>query len=382
MSQFMEVIEWLDQTGTEIVNRYPEKGSAEIKFGAQLVVRENQAAIFFRDGKGLDILGPGRHTLSTKNLPILTKVLSLPWGFKSPFRAEVYFVSLKIFTNMRWGTKDPVAFKDSELGLIRLRAFGTFTMQVTQPLLFINTLVGTQGSFETTQIEDYLREVIVSRLNDFLGETVDSLIHLPKYYDEMGVAVRARLTEDFRKYGIALVDLFINRITPPEEVQKMIDERAGMAAVGDLDQFLKFKAAKAMGDAASSGGGASGMGLGVGAGMGAGIGMMIPGMLFQTLGKEGATAEKILSKGMVHCPECHGEVALDGRFCSHCGHQMVVIKKCPRCDKNLTTSAKFCSACGLDLKSAHHCKQCRAKLPPGTKFCFNCGEPISDPSKS
>lgn len=373
MSQFMEVIEWLDQTGSEIVHRYPKRGSAEIKFGAQLIVRENQAAIFVRDGKGLDILGPGRHTLSTMNLPILTKVLSLPWGFKSPFRAEIYFVSLKVFTNMRWGTKDPVAFKDSQLGLIRLRAFGAFTLQVSQPLLFVNTLVGTQGSFQTTQIEDYLREVIVSRLNDFLGERVDSLIHLPKYYDEMGMAVKARLTEDFRKYGTELVDFFINRITPPEEVQKMIDERAGMAAVGDIEKFMKYKAAKAMGDAATSGGGAPGMGVGVG--------MMIPGMLCKALDKE-ETSEKIPSKETVHCPECHGEVTLDSRFCSHCGHQMIVIKKCPQCNKNITANAKFCPACGVDLKSRLHCKQCRTKLPPGTKFCFNCGEPVPAPSKS
>jgi len=327
MSEFMEVIEWFDESGEQIAHRYPEQGSAEIKFGAQLVVRENQAAIFFRDGKGLDVLGPGRHTLTTQNLPILTKVLALPWGFKSPFRVEIVFVNLKIFTHMRWGTKDPVAFKDSELGLIRLRAFGTFTMQVTQPLLFINTLVGTQGSFGSTHIEDYLREIIVSRLNDFLGEMVDSLLNLPKYYYEMGVAVKTRLTTDFRKYGMELVDFFINRITPPENVQKMMDERAGMQAVGDLDKFFKFKAAKAMGDAATGGGSgllgggggdaAAGMGLGVGAGMG----MMIPGMLFKAMGTEAPSPQQVLERGMVNCPECHGEVSIDSRFCSHCGHQ-------------------------------------------------------------
>jgi membrane protease subunit (stomatin/prohibitin family) len=148
---------------------------------------------------------------------------------------------------MRWGTKEPVAFKDNQLGLIRLRAFGAFTMQVTQPLLFVNSLVGTQGSLDAAIIEDYLRDVIVSRLNDFLGENVASLFELPRQYDEMAVAVKARLAEDLRKYGAELVDFFINRITPPEDVQKMIDEQSGMAAVGDMDRFLKFKAAKAVG---------------------------------------------------------------------------------------------------------------------------------------
>ncbi|MCL5024377.1 MAG: SPFH domain-containing protein [Nitrospirae bacterium] len=379
MTQFMEVVEWFDKTGQEVVHRYPEEGSGEIKFGAQVVVRENQAAVFFRDGKGMDVLGPGRHTLSTQNLPILTKVLSLPWGFKSPFRCEIYFVNLKVFTNMRWGTKDPVAFKDEQFGLIRLRAFGTFTMQVTQPLLFLNTLVGTQGSFETANVEDYLREIIVSRLNDFLGEAVDTLVNLPKYYDEMAVAVKTRLMEDFRKYGMEMNDFYINRITPPEEVQKMIDERSGMAAVGDLDSFLKYKAAKAMGDAAVSGGEGTGGGAaaGMGLGIGAGMGMMIPGMLFKVLGNGQITPEKIAEKGLVNCPACHGDVPLSSRFCPHCGHQLVVIAKCPRCSKDLAVGDRFCPSCGLDLSAELRCGKCSAKLPPGTRFCFNCGEKAS-----
>ena len=409
MSQFMEVIEWFDQTGTAIVQRYPEDGSGDIKMGAQLIVRENQAAVFFRDGQALDVFGPGRHTLSTQNLPILTRLLSLPWGFQSPFRAEVYFVNLKVFTNMRWGTRDPVAFKDSQLGLIRLRAFGSFTMRVTQPLLFVNSLVGTQGSYTTDQIEDYLREVIVARLNDFLGETVQSLLELPRQYDEMAVALKTRLAEEFRKYGTEMVDFYINRITPPEDVERMIDERSSMGAVGDLDRFLKFKAAKAMGDAAgtaaganggdgtegpggpgASGGGGSGNGgaapsgngggaaAGLGVGIGAGLGMMLPGMLLRTAGGKPVTTAGLVERGFGDCPECHGEVSLASRFCPHCGHQLVVVRKCPRCDKNLTAQANFCPACGLDMKSELHCARCETRLPPGTRYCFHCGERVGE----
>ena len=137
---FLEVIEWFDESGKELVHRIPEKGSGEIKWGAQMTVRESQAAVFFYNGKAYDAFGAGRHTLKTANIPILTKVLSLPWGMTSPLRAEVYFVNMKVFPNLKWGTRDPVAFRDSELGLIRLRAFGVFNIQVLQPVLLVNTL--------------------------------------------------------------------------------------------------------------------------------------------------------------------------------------------------------------------------------------------------
>lgn len=377
MSQFMEVIEWFDKSGQEMAHRYPEKGSGEIKMGAQLVIRENQAAIFFRDGKGLDVLGSGRHTLSTMNLPVITKVLSLPWGFTSPFRAEVYFTNMKVFTNMKWGTKDPVVFKDSELGMVRLRAFGNFTIRITQPLLFINTIVGTMGEYFTDDIEGYFRDIIVSRLNDFLGENVDTILGLPKVYDEMGVAVKMRLVNDFTKYGMELIDFFINSITPPAEVQKMIDEKSGMAAVGNLDAFMKFKAAKAMGDAARGGGTAGeGAAAGMGLGIGAGLGMMIPGMMFKTMSPDDSSPERIKQRGTVNCPDCHTEVGLDARFCHRCGHQLVIVKKCPQCEKNLGATANFCSSCGYNLKAEIKCSKCNNKLLPGTKFCPSCGEAV------
>ena len=389
MAVLMEVIEWFDPDGRQWVQRIPAEGSSDIKMGAQLIIRESQAAVFFRDGKGLDVFGPGRHTLSTLNLPILTRVLSLPWGFTSPFRAEVYFVNLKIFTDLKWGTKEPVAFKDSELGLVRLRAFGIFTARVTQPLLFINTLVGTQGAYGSEQVEGYLREVIVSRLNDFLGEHVDTILHLPRQYDEIGVAVKTRLADDFRRYGVELIDFFVNSITPPPEVQRMIDERSGMAAVGNLDDFLKFKAAKAMGDAAagvgSGGGEAAGgpstpLGAGLGMGLGAGLGFMLPGMIYQTLRPEDADPQRIRERGTVHCPACHGEVPVTARFCPGCGRQMVVANKCPRCGEDVTAQAKFCPACWTSLSATLTCGQCNTALPPGTKFCTSCGEAVAPPT--
>ncbi|MDO9109131.1 MAG: SPFH domain-containing protein, partial [Desulfatirhabdiaceae bacterium] len=269
---FLEVIEWFDETGRELVHRIPESGSGEIKFGAQLTVRESQAAVFFYQGKAAAAFGPGRHTLKTLNIPILTKILATPWAMTSPLRAEVYFVNLKTFTNLKWGTRDPVAFTDSQLGLIRLRAFGVFNLQVIKPGLFINSLVGTQGILGTEAIEDYLNQVIVSRLNDYLGETLDTLLNLPAIYDEMSEALSERLKNDFSRFGLSLNQLFINAITPPQEVQQAIDDRSRMGVIQDMNKLMRMKTAMAIEKAAENESAA-------GAGMGTGLGFMMPGIM-------------------------------------------------------------------------------------------------------
>lgn len=373
----IEVIQWKEDSGEDIVWRFP--GSDEIKMGAQLIVSESQSAVFFRDGKALDVFGPGRHTLSTMNLPVLTKIMSWPFGFKSPFQAEVYYVSRRVFTNQKWGTREPVVFRDTEFQMVRLRAFGIFSLRVNEPQLFVNTLVGTQGRYSTGDVEGFLRDIIVARLNDVLGETLKTLLDLPKYYDELGVALKTRVKEDFGKYGLEVVDFLINSITPPEEVQKIIDERSGMAAVGNMNQYMQFKAAKAMGDAAKQEGGGGNAGQGMGLGMGAGFGMMIPGMMAQAM-QSGAQGQQQGGQGAGSvtgpiCAKCKTQLALGAQFCSSCGSKVAQWLVCAKCQTQVPPDAKFCSGCGAPMGQAA-CTKCGAALAPGAKFCAGCGQAV------
>ncbi|MCP4349519.1 MAG: SPFH domain-containing protein [Desulfobacterales bacterium] len=371
MGIFLEVLEWLDDTGKELVHRIPESGSGEIKYGAQLTLRESQAGVFFYQGKAVGAFGPGRHTLKTANIPVLTKIASLPWGLKSPLRAEVYFVNLKIFTNLKWGTRDPVAFKDSELGLIRLRAFGIFNIQVFQPVLFINRLVGTQGILTTNEVEEYLNRVIVSRFNDYMGENIDSILNLPAQYDELSEGLAERLQKDFRHFGLGLTQLYINSITPPPEVQEAIDDRSRMGAFQDMNKLMQMKAAMAMEKSSEAEGGS--------AAMGAGLGVMMPAMFAQYFSGNQAGSQQTGQQGACSCQECKNSVPIDAKFCPHCGHQQVVFEKCANCGKNLTPNAKFCSRCGHSAQEKpkpRFCSKCRAENLAESLFCNQCGEKL------
>ncbi|CAK8716627.1 MAG: Membrane protease subunit, stomatin/prohibitin family, contains C-terminal Zn-ribbon domain [Candidatus Electronema aureum] len=334
---FLENLEWFDETGQELLHRLPERGSGEIKFGAQLTVRESQAAVMYYKGRAGDAFGPGRHTLRTGNIPIITKLLSAPWGMTSPLRAEVYFINLKVFPNLKWGTRDPVAFRDSELGFVRLRAHGIFNVRVIQPVLFINTLAGTMGKYSTEQIEEYLGRVIVSRLNDYLGETLDTLFSLPAQFNEMAEELKKLLISDFSRFGLALDELYIGSITPPDEVQTAIDDRSRLGLIKDMDSFVRMKAAMAMEKAAAAGNEA-------GAGLGMGMGLMMPHLF--------AGMQNNQSAAKTQCSACGKAVAAESRFCPHCGHatdEKPATVICSACNSENLSGAKFCHGCGLKL---------------------------------
>jgi membrane protease subunit (stomatin/prohibitin family) len=278
MSQLMEVLYFIDESGKTMVKRIPEKGDGEIKWGAQLIVAESQNAIFFRDGKALDVFTAGRYMLETQNIPRITKwVTSFAYGPTSPFRADVYFLNMKLFPDLKWGTKEPIVFRDTEFQLVRVRSFGMFSIQINDPMLFLNKVVGTQKLFREEDIHDYLRGIIITRLTDVLGKKFKTILDLPKDFNQLSLLIKSSLDLDFEGLGLFLHDFYINSFSLPPEVQQMIDTKSGMAAIGNMDQFMKYKTAMAIEKAAGQPGGATATGVGVGAGLG--MGFLMPHMI-------------------------------------------------------------------------------------------------------
>jgi membrane protease subunit (stomatin/prohibitin family) len=265
----LEVIDYIDQSNQSLIARVPESGTAAIQYGAQLIVQQNQEAIFFRDGRAMDSFGPGRFTLTTANIPILGKLLTIPFE-KSPFQACVYFVGKQTFIDQRWGTRTPITIKDPQFGIVRLKGYGKFAYRVVDGSLLLNTIVGTQGKFTTDEILNYLRDVIIAGLTDLLASSGIGLLDMPSRMDDLSAAARVKLGDQFSKYGLELTEFFISSVTAPEEVQKAIDARASMAVLGDLRAYATYSAANAMQAA-----GAAGMQ----GPMGFGMGMMVPNML-------------------------------------------------------------------------------------------------------
>lgn len=265
--ELLEIIEWKSEFRDEMVHRFEDRDSA-IKHGAQLTVREGQAAVFINEGALADVYPPGRYELITQNMPILTRLKGWKYGFQSPFKVDVYFVSTRQFTNLKWGVKNPIMLRDKEFGPIRLRAFGTYAVKVTQQGAgtFLQEIVGTDGDFRSDSITGHLRDMLVARFADVLGESQIPALDLAANYDELGNFVQQRLAPEFVDYGIELTKFLVENISLPPAVEEALDKRTSMGVLGDMNAYTQFQAAQAMEAAAQNpGGGASdGMGLGMG----------------------------------------------------------------------------------------------------------------------
>jgi len=272
-SQFIEIIEWLDQTDDTMVWRFPVYNQ-EIKMGAQLVVRENQAALFINEGKAADLFGPGRYELQTQNIPILTTLRGWKYGFQSPFKAEVYFFNTRLFTDLPWGTPNPVMMRDADFGMIRIRGFGKYAIKISDPKEFFATIVGTRGLTATNDILGQLRSTIVSRLTDAIAESKIAALDLASKYDELASVALEKMGPDFKSFGLDLSRFFIENISLPEEVEAAIDQRTKLGVLGDrMGQYTQMQAAESIKVAAANPGGFGGVGAGLGAGMAIGNAM-------------------------------------------------------------------------------------------------------------
>ena len=278
MARIFDIIEYVDEGRQEIVNRVPERGSGDFRIGSQLIVRESQAAVFYRDGKALDTFGPGRHTLTTANIPYLVDLIGKAFSSQTPFKAEVYFVTLRELTDMKWGTPNPITIPDPILGMARVTSYGTYAMQVADPQLFVAKIVGTQGLFNTRDIEGFFRSIILTKMTDLIGEMKKSVIQMAAFVEELAAGVRAKAAEEFASRGVTLTSFYIESIAPTEETAKAIDARASMGAIGDMGAYMQYQAAQALRETAQKPGGgtaATGVELGAGLGLGAAMAQMV-----------------------------------------------------------------------------------------------------------
>ncbi|PFG62487.1 membrane protease subunit (stomatin/prohibitin family) [Thioclava sp. ES.031] len=268
--EFIDVIGWTDDTRDTMVWRFEREGHA-IKYGAKLTVREGQAAIFVHEGQLADIFGPGLYMLETNNLPILTTLQHWDHGFKSPFQSEIYFVNTTRFNDLKWGTKNPVMARDPEFGPVRIRAFGTYSMRVTDPGKFLTEIVGTDGEFTSDEISYQLRNVIVQEFSRAIASSGIPVLDMAANTADMGKLITKAIAPTIANYGLELPEFYIENVSLPEAVEAVLDKRTSMGIVGDLNKYMQFNAAEAMGQPGS--GASAGMGAAMGAGMGAGMGM-------------------------------------------------------------------------------------------------------------
>ena len=376
--QLIDVIEWTDDSSDTLAHKYDMNGK-DIMMGAQLTVRESQAAVFVDEGRLADVFGPGRYELTTRNLPVMTSLRAWKFGFNSPFKSDVYFVSTRRFMDRKWGTANPVMMRDGEFGMIRVRAFGSFAFRVKDPAAFMREVFGTSALFTAEGVEGQIRSLAVSALTDAIAESGIPALDLASRYDELSARALETLAPRVEGLGLELCGFVIENISLPEEVEKAIDRRTSMGVAGDLNRYAQFQAAEAMREAASNPGGMAGMGVGMGAG--AAIGQMFAQGLNGAAGAAGAGAGVAAGAGAgvaagagVGATGGAGAAGVAGAAGGAAGAAGV----CAGCGAALPAGSRFCPACGAACgqSAERFCPGCGRKAEPGAKFCAGCGQKL------
>ncbi|NYF24661.1 SPFH domain-containing protein [Sporosarcina sp. JAI121] len=372
-SQFIEVIEWTDQNANTMVYRFPVQNN-EIKMGAELTVRESQVAIFVNEGEIADVFGPGRHLLYTQNMPILTKLKSWKHGFNSPFKAEVYFVNTKQFINQKWGTSNPIMMRDSEFGVIRLRGYGIYSYRISKPTVFLKELFGTNASYDTSSIEGQLKKMVLSGLTDLFAESNIAALDLAMNYDELSEKGKEKMEQRFSTFGFEITSLYIENLSLPEEVEKVLDRKTSMGVLGDMNQYQQYQAAEAIREAAQNeGGGLAGAGAGIGAG--AALGSVMANALQNNQQQKNLPSTPQPEK--MTCPHCQALINPGAKFCGDCGKTVQKQKvPCVSCQAAINAEAKFCGECGAKQMTEKTCTKCGKGNGPNAKFCGDCGDSL------
>lgn len=362
-NQLLNVIEWVSDNQDDLmVYRFPVNGK-EIKNGASLTVRESQVAIFVNEGQIADVFLPGRYSLTTANVPVLSKLQAWKYGFNSPFKAEVYFVNTKQFQGKKWGTSNPFALKDAEFGVVRIRAFGTYSLQVSDAALFLKEVFGTANKYSVNGLLDYVKSIVVSSFTDFLAEQKVPVLSIPSKYNEIGEGTTFTACEKLASMGIKVSNVIVENISLPDEVEKAIDQKSSINVLGNMNTYTQYKAANAMEEAAKNPNGMAGAGMGIGAGIG-----------FGSMMNQASKSEN----NNVICPHCHASVAM-GKFCLECGKPLVEEKvACIKCGEMISKDAKFCPNCGsAQVIKQINCPHCHHLVNENAKFCPECGEKIN-----
>lgn len=335
-SNLLKAIEWQDSSKDTIIYKYPMDGR-QIQFGSKLTVRDSQVAIFMNKGKIADILGPGTHILKARNIPILTQLLSLPFGFKSPFYSDVFFVNTKQFTNQKWGTANPITMRDSEFGTIRVRGYGSYAFKVANPETFLREISGTASNYTSDDINNYLRSFLISCLTDVIAESGIDALDLSANLNEFSKVALSSAKIEFEKIGLTLTNFIIENLSFPESVEKAIDARSSVGVMGEkMDEFIKFQSAQAIRDSANN---TSKTNAGVEFGTSIALGEMLRSSLKSQSNKK-ATSQTTF------CPECGTENKKTAKFCTECGNKLTRAKVCSNCKTTIPANAKFCPECG------------------------------------